>query len=145
MNKRFFIAWIAVFVVWFLGSFVVHGMLLHDDYTRLPNLFRPESEAQAFMPWIILAHVLLSGAFVWIFSRGVEDRPWLVQGVRFGIAVALLTVVPTYIIYYVVQPMPGATVVKQIVFDTIVLLVLGVVVAFFYRAPQQAPGSVRMA
>ena len=31
--------------------------------------------------------------------------------------------------------MPGATVVKQIVFDGIVTLILGVVVAFMYRSP----------
>ena len=35
MNKKFFIAWIVVFVVWVLGSFVVHGVLLHDDYSHL--------------------------------------------------------------------------------------------------------------
>jgi hypothetical protein len=40
--------------------------------------------------------------------RGVEAKPWVAQGERFGIAVALLTVWPTYLIYYVVQPMPGA-------------------------------------
>jgi len=43
--------------------------------------------------------------------------------------------VPTYLIYYVVQPMPGMTVVKQIVFDGILMLVLGAVVAFMYRRP----------
>jgi hypothetical protein len=41
----------------------------------------------------------LSGAFVWICARGVEAKPWLAQGVRFGVAVALLTIVPTYMIY----------------------------------------------
>ena len=58
--------------------------------------------------------------------------------VRFGVAVALLTVVPTYLIYYVVQPMPGATVVKQIVFDGVLMLILGIVAAFMYRTPAQA-------
>jgi len=37
------------------------------------------------------------------------------QGIRFGIAVALLTVVPTYLIYYVVQPMPRSLVTKLII------------------------------
>ena len=54
----------------------------------------------------------MAGAFSWIYIRGHEARPWLPQGLRFGFAVALLTVIPTYIIYYVVQPMPGATVVE---------------------------------
>ena len=136
MNKQFFIGWIAVFIVWFAGSFVVHGLLLHDDYARLQNLFRSESDAQAFFTLMILEHVILSGAFVWIYARGVEARPWAGQGIRFGIAVALLTVIPTYLIYFVVQPMPAGTVAKQIVFDTVLLLILGLVVAFVYRGPE---------
>jgi hypothetical protein len=77
--------------------------------------------------------MIVSGAFVWIYARGVEAKPWLAQGVRFGIAVALLTVVPTYMIYFVVQPMPGEVVVKQICFDTALLVVLGAIVASLYR------------
>ena len=45
----------------------------------------------------------------------------------------LLAVIPLYIIYYVVQPTPGALAVKQIAFDTIMTMVLGAVVAFLYR------------
>jgi len=135
MNKKFFIAWIVIFVAWMPGSFVVHGVLLHDDYAKLSGLFRSEADAQPYFPLMILAHVLLAGAFVWIYSRGVEVRPWLAQGIRFGLAIAALTIVPTYIIYYVVQPMPGAVVVKQIVFDGILIVILGVITAFLYREP----------
>lgn len=137
MNKRFFIAWLVIFVAWMAGSFVVHGVLLHDDYTKLSGLFRAEADAQKYFPLMILAHVLLSGAFVWIYSHGVEATPWLPQGIRFGLAIAALTIVPTYIIYYVVQPMPGAVVVKQIVFDGILMLILAAIAAFIYRQPTQ--------
>jgi hypothetical protein len=102
------------------------------------KLFRTEADAQQHFPLMILAHVILAGALVWIYSRGVEATPWLPQGIRFGVAVALLTIVPTYMIYYVVQPMPGMTVVKQIVFDGILMLILGVVVAFMYRTPARS-------
>ena len=138
MNKKFIIAWLVVFVAWMVGSFVVHGVLLHDDYAKLPGLFRPETEAQQYFPLMILAHVIMAGAFVWIYARGVESKPWLAQGVRFGIAVALLAVVPIYMIYYVVQPMPGMHVVKQIVFDGILVTMLGVIVAFMYRPSASA-------
>ena len=137
MSKRFFIAWLAIFVVWMAGSFIVHGVLLGADYAKLPNLFRPEADSQQYFPLMILAHVILAGAFAWIYSRGVEAKPWLGQGIRFGFVIALLTVVPTYLIYYVVQPMPGMHVVKQIVFDGVLLLVLGAVVAFLYRNHKQ--------
>jgi hypothetical protein len=48
-------------------------------------------------------------------------------------AVAALTVVPTYLIYFAVRTLPGALVGKQIVFDAIGLLVFGIVVAWLYR------------
>jgi hypothetical protein len=133
MDKKFLVSWLILFVVWMVGSFIVHGALLSADYKALHGLFRSESDAQVFFPLMVIAHIFLSGAFVWIYSRGVEAKPWLAQGARFGIAVAFLTVIPTYIIYYVVQPMPGATVVKQLIFDAILTVLLGVVVAFLYR------------
>lgn len=133
LDRKLLFAWIAVFVLWMVGSYAVHGVLLRDDYMRLQNLFRPEAEAGKYFPLMILAHILLAGAFVWIYQRGRENKAWLGQGLRFGIAVALLTVVPTYLIYFVVQPMPGATVVKQTIFDGGLVIVLGAVAAFMLK------------
>ena len=138
MNKKFLLAWIAIFLAWMIGSFVVHGVLLHDDYMQLPNLFRTEADAQQYFPLMILAHVILAGAFSWIYAQGIHDKPWLPQGFRFGVAVALLTIVPTYMIYYVVQPMPGLVVLKQMIFDGILIVILGLIVAAIYRQPVRA-------
>ena len=138
MSRRFPVAWIIVFLAWMVGSFLVHAVLLKEDYMQLPNLFRPEADAQRYFPLMILAHAILAGALVWIYAQGVRAKPWLAQGVRFGITVALLTVVPTYMIYCVVQPMPGMVVVKQIVFDAILVVILGAIVAALYREPEPA-------
>jgi hypothetical protein len=135
MNRRFLLAWLVVFIAWMAGSYIVHGTLLHDDYSRLPHLFRPETEAQGYVPLMALAHAIMAGAFVWIYTRGVENRPWSQQGLRFGLAVALLGVVPTYLIYYVVQPLPGSLVIQQIVYDAILVILLGLLVAWLYRSP----------
>jgi hypothetical protein len=141
MNKKFIIAWIVLFVAWLMGSFVVHGVLLNPDYMQLTQLFRTESDAQQHFPLMILAHVILSAAFVWIYSRGAEAKPWMAQGVRFGVAVALLTTVPTYTIYFVVQPMPGSVVVKQIIFDSALMVILGLIVAWLYRNAATPTGA----
>jgi hypothetical protein len=135
MNKKFFIGWVMLFVAWFAGSFVVHGLLLGSDYAALQGkLFRTEQDSQQYFPLMLLAHVMLAGAFVWIYARGREAiKPWFGQGLRFGLAIALLTVVPTYTIYYVVQPTPGPLAVKQMVFDGVLILLLGVIVAWWYR------------
>jgi hypothetical protein len=116
-----------------LGDFLIHGVLLHADYAQLPNLYRPEADAQGYLPFMLLAHLIMAGAFVWIFARGVEAKPWVAQGVRFGIAVALLAVAPIYLIYYAVQPLPSGLVVRQILFAGILTVVLGVVAAWLYR------------
>ena len=36
-------------------------------------------------------------------------KPPVSQGLRFGLAIAALMTVPIYLIYYAVQPWPGAT------------------------------------
>jgi hypothetical protein len=134
MNKKFFIAWIVVFVLWLFGSYAIHGGLLSADYMQT-NLMRAPADAQARFHWMLIAHAIIAGAFVWIYARGIESKPWLPQGIRFGIAAALLSIVPIYMIYYVVQPIPGMLAVKQIVFEGILVVVLGAVTAFIYKQP----------
>ena len=138
MNKKFLVSWAVIFVAWMVGGFVVHVVLLGADYASSEsNLMRPEAELEGLFPWMLLARVIMSGAFVWIYGRGNEDKPWVQQGVRFGIAVALLAAVPAYMISYVVQPTAGVIVVKQIIFDSVLIIILGIVVAFLHR-PQAA-------
>ena len=137
MNKKFLVAWLVLFVLYFAFGFIVHGVLLHDDYIAT-GIMRPEEQQQGMMGLMVLAHVMLAGAFTWIYARGVENKPWLGQGLRYGLAVAFLAVIPLYLIYYVVQPLPSSLVVKQIVFDTICTLILGAVVAFLYRGQGRA-------
>ena len=137
MNKKFLIAWLVIFVLWMIGGFVVHGTLLNADYQAMGTM-RPEAEQQSMLPLMLLAHAILAGGFVWIYARGVENKPWLGQGLRFGLAVACLAVIPIYLIYYVVLPTPGSVACKQIVFDTILTLILGAVVAFLYRGQGRA-------
>jgi hypothetical protein len=47
--------------------------------------------------------------------------------------VAVLTTIPTYLIYYAVTPMPSDVVAKQIVFDTIAVVIMGIVAAAINR------------
>jgi hypothetical protein len=131
MGKKFWISVVAMFVLSMVIGFAVHGMLLGAEYAKLTNLFRPETEAPFWA--MLLAHVSIAFAFTWIYLRGRENRPFLGQGVRYGVAVALLTAIPVYLIYYAVQPMPGNLVVKQMVFDSIGYVLMGVVLAWINR------------
>lgn len=142
MNKTFVISVVVMFVVSMMLGFVVHAVLLANDYARLtPNFFRGETDAQAHFGWMLLAHLSIAIGFTWVYRQGRENKPFLAQGIRFGLAVAVLTTIPTYLIYYAVQPMPGALVVKQIVFDSICMVLLGIVAAWINQRDLPAVGS----
>ena len=137
MNMKFLLAGIAGFLVSFASGFVAHGMLLHNDYAQIPNLMRTEADAMNYLPFMLLSHLFKGFAFAWIYRQGISSgTPWLTQGVRFGIAVALLMTVPLYLVYYAVQPMPGTLVVKQIIADSIATILMGIVVAFICKSGQ---------
>lgn len=140
MNKQFAISVVVLFVVSMLLGFVVHGFLLGGDYARLvPGMFRTPEDGHAHFPYMVAANVLMAIGYTWIYRQGRDDRPWLGQGLRFGAAVAVLATIPTYLIYFAVQPMPSDVVAKQIVLDTIAVLILGVVTAALNRAGASAP------
>ena len=90
-------------------------------------------EAQQIIGYLILAQAIFGAAFAWVYYQGKEDKPWLTQGIRFGIAVACLTVIPTYLIYHVVTPVPLALAFKQIILDTIRVVLMGIVLAWINK------------
>lgn len=132
MGRKCIISAVVMFIMAWGLSFVVHGLLLGGDYSVTPGM-RPPAEAQKIIGWLILAQALFGIAFAWIYLQGKEDKPWLAQGVRFGIAVAFLTVIPTYLIYHVVTPVPLVLAFKQIGFDTIRVVLMGIVLAWINR------------
>ena len=135
MGKTYWLTVLVFFVAAMATDFVLHGVLLHADYLGIPGIMRTPEDSQQYFPLMLLAHVFIALTFVAIYQRGVEyHKPWAGQGLRFGVLVAFLTVVPTYMIYYVVQPMPPLLVGKQIVFDLVRTALLGLLVGWMYRA-----------
>ena len=132
MSRKCIISAVVMFVMSWTLSFEVHGLLLGGDYSDTPGM-RPPTEAQRIIGYLILAQAIFGAAFTWVYYQGKEDKPWLMQGIRFALAIAALTVIPTYLIYPVVTPVPLALAIKQIVLDTIRLLLMGVVLAWINR------------
>lgn len=130
MNKKFLISVVVFFLVSMTLDFVVHGLLLANDYAAQPALNRAPDDAMRHFPAMLLAHVFLAVGVTAIYRRGYEpSRDWMGQGVRFGLWFAVASCVPTFLIYYAVQPMGLMLAVKQIAFGGVETVLLGLVVA----------------
>lgn len=133
MKKRNLISVVTMFVVLMVGDFVVHAVLLRNDYMQLSHLLRTEEDQQAYFLHMLLAHVFMAVGMVWIYLEGRKEAPWLPQGIRFGLAIIVLLVFPTYMIYYSVLPMPALLAAKQIAFDSITRMIAALVLAWLNR------------
>jgi hypothetical protein len=134
MNKRFWISSVAAGIGSLMLGFVIHAKLLQHDYATLPNLFRPEAEAGRYFPFMLLAHFSIGVGLTWMYRRNLPgDSNFLGPGLSFGAVTIVMMTVPMYLIYYAVQPMPGPVVAKQIIFDAVGVLLLGVLIALLNR------------
>jgi uncharacterized BrkB/YihY/UPF0761 family membrane protein len=134
MNRNFVISVVVVFVLTVALGFVIHGLVLGAEYAQLtPNLYRTPEDSRPYFPLMLLGNLMFATAFTWIYRHGREDKPWLAQGARFGAAVAVMSTIPTFLTYYVVQPTPSHLVVQQIVFGAISMVIVGIVVAALNR------------
>jgi hypothetical protein len=138
MNKAFVLSVVVVFVVSMVLGFVVHGLLLGQQYASMGGLFRGPEDQQHHFLYMITAHVIMAIGWTWVYRIGRENKPWIGQGVRFGLAIAVLATIPTYLIYFAVQPLASDLVAMQIVMDTICSVILGIVVAAMNRDPLPA-------
>ena len=134
-DKRFWISFAAIFVIAMAIGFVNHGLLLAGDYEALtPNVMRTLEDQEAKFAFQLLAHVLISFGFVWLYREGRSaDTAWMGQGLRFGIAFAMAATVPIYLIYHAVAQFPLDLAIRQSLFDSVGVVILGMVVAFLNR------------
>jgi hypothetical protein len=131
--KKFTLSAIVMFLMAFALSWFVHGVLLHGDYMQMLSWMRKPEDTHSLMPWMLLAHAVFGVAFAWVYLQGREEKPWLAQGTRYGIAIVCLAIVPTYLIYHVITPVPLFVAFKQIIFDTVRLVLMGIVLAWINR------------
>lgn len=133
--KKMGLTVIVVFLVFTFLSFIIHGVLLQPLYQQMPQLLRAQQDAQSHFPFMLLGFLIFSLAFVWIYTRGLEAKPWLGQGLRYGLAMWLIASVSRYLIYFAIQPWSGTVLALQIGLELIMMLLLGIVTAALYRKP----------
>ena len=122
---------IVIFIVANVFGFLIHAVLLKPDYMPIAGYYRQHGDEK--MLFISLAYLAFAIGSVWVYAKGVEAKSWLGQGIRFGIAMWLVLTIPSFLIAYAVQPVPGMLAVKQILFEAVGKILLGILTAALYR------------
>ena len=132
MNKRFWMAFVACYIVGQVLGFVINGVLLADAYQALAHVWRPEAEMQAKM-WIFLVTSFVSiFLFCYIFTRGYENKG-VMEGVRYGGLIGLLISFPMAYDAFVVYPITYNLVLWWLFTGLAYWIILGAVLALIYR------------
>src|SRR5579862_3795702 len=126
---RFLARVLAVAVAMFILGYLGHQLLLGRDYAAIEPIMRNKADMIAHMPFAFVNALCFSTAFVWLYSQGRSARPWMGQGIRFGLVIWAVAMVPLYLTNYTIQPWPGIFVAKILAWELVAMTTLGIFVA----------------
>jgi hypothetical protein len=140
--KKYSIAVVVSFVAMFLLAYLLHGVMLKPSYATLPaGMLRSDADFMARFHWLALGYLILALGATWIYAYGVENKPWMAQGIRYGLALwAIATLYPNFVMF-TVQPWVRMVMVKSTLADLVIMLVGGLCIAGVYRGTAGIPRS----
>jgi hypothetical protein len=127
--KRIILAIAACFVLLSAGRYLIHNVWLADVYLETGAVWRDQESMLSHLWVLYVANLILAGAAVLIYIRGIEPKPWLGQGIRFGILLALVTAVPQSLVEWVVLPVPYQLALRWIIGEGVLAVLAGVLAA----------------
>jgi hypothetical protein len=89
---RLALAAVAATVADAVYGFVVYGMLLANQFTNYPGVYRSNEAGMAYLPLMFLGIFIAIAALTLIYAKGYEGGSGVVEGFRFGVLVAIAIV-----------------------------------------------------
>lgn len=128
MNKKFWIAFVVVYIVLVLTNWVIYDALLGPMFTSEPmaSMMRPAEEGKMWIHFMTAAFVAFF--FTLIYSKGYEGKG-IGEGVRYGLYVGMLMAVTMAYDSYAAYKMPYPLAMQWFLYGLIQYIILGVVVA----------------
>ena len=89
MNKRILLSGLAVFILWGLLDFVIHGLILRSAYSSTPSLWRPMAEMKMGLMYVTVFIAAMVFASLYGFVGNKNLRTGLKFGLLYGIGVGV--------------------------------------------------------
>ena len=138
----------AAVVAWVVSlplGFLVNDVLLADITAANAASMRPEAQVMANLPLGFAFLLLGFFAFAYAYAKGYEGGNGVVEGIRFGVIIAIVVCGFGLVWQYVIYPING-TYVAAIMIDSIVeLAIYGAIVGAIYKPlPAGAPRAAHV-
>jgi uncharacterized membrane protein len=130
--KKLLIAFVAVYVVGQILSYLIHGVWLAPTYASLASVWRPEAEMQSKMWIMFVTSAFFSFFFCYVFARGYEGKG-LAEGARYGAIIGLFFGISNSYDSYVVYPIPYSLALSWFLSTFVSCVVIGIVAAAIYK------------
>jgi len=136
MNKKFWMAFVAVFLTMEVLDFVVHGLILSSTYEANKALFRADMDSKMWIYHVI--SFVGSFFFTFIFSKGYEGKG-ITEGVRYGTYIGIWMSIGMAYGTYGMIAIPYSLALQWFVYGIVCYVIAGVVLAMVYgMKPKEA-------
>ena len=126
----------AAVVAWIVSlgiGFLVNNVLLVRIFAPNAAVMRPDAELMANLPLGFVFLLIGFFAFAYAYARGYEGGNGVMEGIRFGVVIALVVTGFGLIWQYVMFPITGSMVAALIIDSIVELAIYGAIVGAIYR------------
>lgn len=132
-NKRFWLAFVATYVVYQALGFLIHGIWLDPVYQEYAAVFRAKEQMDDLSWVFFVTSAVTALLFCFVFTRGYENRG-VGEGARFGLYMGLFFMTVQAFDSYVIYPLPYHLVLKWFLSGLLTFVLMGITTALIYRS-----------
>jgi len=119
---------VAAYVLRVGAQYLVYGILMKPEFVASADVWRLPDEIAHRMWIMLLGQFIFTVGAVWIYQRGIENKSWVGQGIRFGILLSLVSAIPDPMSQYVTIPMHHIMALHEIIAETCIAILMGLVI-----------------
>lgn len=129
MKRELMFGFSLIFVACSLLEYLEHALVLAPIYATMKELVRPSEETITWL--VIVSYAVYAFFFTLIFSKWYKGTG-LVEGVQYGVYVALFTSFPYAYLAYASTPIPHSLALQRVIYGIIENVAYGVIAAWVY-------------
>ena len=142
--KRIALAAVVAWVVDSAYGVIVWMKLLGGEFAKYPALFRPEADMNAHLPLAFAGSLLAMFVLATVYAKGYEGGKGVVEGIRFGLLMALFTLGFVSIGLYASFNLGRRIALMASAASFLEMIIVGAVIGLMYK-PAAAARTVRAA